>query len=442
MKILTTVATIGLFFTATSALCQTTITPEKELFITDLSVVNSSEATDEDGAFHIKTLFGNMAPTGKDAKDVMLSFLNSWANNTNPDLPAKSAMENIIVSWKRVGIPLSQPTPSDDDWVVNWSEAPFRLLAIVNRLDLRHNPGNGNAGEGRFVFCMVDRASSLPLQFNVIFEYLQPASTEEEIKEVAEHWHELAAFTNFNQGYLDKLVEITETFSAKNALPGGPNGNAIAQIRTNEIALGGTWELREFKLVDGAFLRPARVALTPRNDLDNTSVLGFMLNTLGSDAGTFPQQLIDVRALTPFNFEWRAKDIQGAAIPRDNATLRKFSVNTCNGCHGKDGAAFDGILFVHVEPRQVNQPSRLSRFLTGNHPSGGTPSVVIDPATGNEVQSFSDLANRATDMAHLLDSDTDSLLSLFQESKGFTAGQASKLEQLMRFRAGMRIRKH
>jgi len=61
----------------------TRIQIEKELFITDLAVVNSNEATDPTGAFHVKTLFTNMAPAGKNGKDVLLSMLNSWEEFKN-----------------------------------------------------------------------------------------------------------------------------------------------------------------------------------------------------------------------------------------------------------------------------------------------------------------------------------------------------------------------
>ena len=53
------------------------------------------------------------------------------------------------------------------------NQAPFRLLAIVNRIDLRENLtyGAGSAGEGRLVFGAVDPTTCAPLKFTVIFEY-------------------------------------------------------------------------------------------------------------------------------------------------------------------------------------------------------------------------------------------------------------------------------
>ena len=69
------------------------------------------------------------------------------------------------------------------------SKAPFRLLSIVNRIDLWKSDEKGvapiDAGEGRFVFCLTEGFSSEedsyirneahPIQFTVIFEYEQGA---------------------------------------------------------------------------------------------------------------------------------------------------------------------------------------------------------------------------------------------------------------------------
>ena len=59
----------------------------------------------------------------------------------------------------------------------------------------------------------------------------------------------------------------------------------------------------------------------------------------------------------------------------------KFSLNTCDGCHG--GETFTS--FFHVLPRPEGLQSRLSSFLTG--------SVMQDPETGIE-RSYNELARR------------------------------------------------
>src|SRR5690606_792741 len=103
------------------------------------------------------------------------------------------------------------------------SKAPFRLLAIVNRIDLRSDGGGYggggviggpiraadapgamiapdamiapapmpvHAGEGRFVFGVLD-PQGRPLPFTVIFEYELPASDPREVLGWARSWHAL-----------------------------------------------------------------------------------------------------------------------------------------------------------------------------------------------------------------------------------------------------------
>jgi hypothetical protein len=62
----------------------------------------------------------------------------------------------IIIPWENASGGPHAP--------LNLAKAPFRLLAIVNRIDLRDNfaygGGGGSAGEARFVFCVWTRTAS------------------------------------------------------------------------------------------------------------------------------------------------------------------------------------------------------------------------------------------------------------------------------------------
>jgi hypothetical protein len=81
---------------------QSSVSIEKELFITDLAVVNhAAEAQNENGAFHIRTLLDAMAPTGKDAKDVVLSLLGSFrdsAKSCDRSLADRSGVERELAA--------------------------------------------------------------------------------------------------------------------------------------------------------------------------------------------------------------------------------------------------------------------------------------------------------------------------------------------------------
>ena len=231
------------------------------------------------------------------------------------------------------------------------------MLAIVNRMDLRHNPKIGNAGEGRFVFGVLNPDDGTPHPFTIIFEYVQPAANDAEIKNIAAAWHELGSLSSFDQTFVDKLKLITAKFAGKNAAPDRPNGSAIGQIRTNEIALNdfsnpsdAGWELREWRLkADGELLEPDTVKETPPSSLDDSQFLTFLLDRFGTDLSSqLPDQLLGFRGITGFSpdFRW-----QSTGISTNDPRLRRFSVHTCSGCHGGDGNTADGTPFLHVTNR-------------------------------------------------------------------------------------------
>jgi len=381
------------------------VVKEKELFITNLNVVNHpTEALDPAGPFHIRTLLEAMAPAGGSAKDVLLSLVRGFRTDS-PDLPPRNIDQMVIDPWKRWApdgmlLPASG-IPSDDDWVVNWQKAPFRLMAIVNRIDLRLNPTIRQAGEGRFVFCITDPLNpedGSPLSFTVILEYLQPAANQVQVLAVAKGWHALGAIPGFNQAYIDQLKVVTHKFAGRNAMPGRPNGSALGQLRTNEIALntGSGWELREFVLdAPTGLLRPDTTKLTPHHGLNETETLGFLIKTLGEDAvGSFPAALIGFRGIPGGDpgFRWNAPDVDST-----NTILRRISVNSCSGCHGGDG---HGRVFVHTSLREKTDETQLSEFLNGV--PAGMPGVT-NPVTGLEDPNFNDLEARKVDFQNLVD---------------------------------------
>src|SRR5262249_24941367 len=147
------------------------------------------------------------------------------------------------------------------------NKAPFRLVAIDNRLDLRANLVYGGmppvsnpcdppcqGGESRFIICATDPSnpcgSNLP--FLVIFEYCNPGDCTA-LQKLANDWANLNPLP-FNSTFRAALETITDTFSSANAFPErSPNRSALNQLRVNEF-LGGSlpgapnWRLYEFKL--------------------------------------------------------------------------------------------------------------------------------------------------------------------------------------------------
>src|SRR5262249_38725348 len=134
----------------------------------------------------------------------------------------------------------------------------------------------GDAGEGRFVFGFLGQGGS-PLQATIILEYKLPATTDQDVLSWANSFHALGRL-RFGEDYNAALQVITERFAGRNARPGHPNGNAINAVRTNDIAFGGVWELRQFKLTAAGKLEAALLERTPLRSLNRSPSLAAFIN--------------------------------------------------------------------------------------------------------------------------------------------------------------------
>ena len=358
--------------------------------IRDLSVVEdpirttwTGPASDpRTGAFTFATLMQNLAPTPADAPAMVQQLLANWLTDQQVGgftVAARPAMQQIVLdSWPR--------TASGD---LDLTKAPLRLSAIVNRMDVR-NLDQGKAGEGRFVFSVLD-PSGFPLQFTLIVEYNLPATTDADVLAWANTWHGLSSNPFPSEEYNVALQAITDRFSGRNAAPGQPNGSSLAQLRTNEIALSFEWELREFHLSPTTgFLLEAGDALTPDLSLNGSPLVADFVNqnqaTILTQIFTVPptfegQPFQTGSSINPLTF-WSAPGIA------NNDARQLFSLNTCNGCHGTE----TGTQFLHIAPRFLGQESQLSGFLTGIS--------LTDPVSG-VPRTFNDLLARKNDLTSL-----------------------------------------
>jgi hypothetical protein len=403
-----------------------TVDPRRELMITDLSVVNDPTRTfdicgnvgNPNGAWTFKTLMTNMANqplTGIDPSVFVENWVRNWTVNhtinTFP-VPARANIgPQVLNSWPRL-----------TNGRLNLDRSPFRLLAIVNRVDLRTNTvyGGGNAGEGRFVFGVVNRSvnggcSVTP--FTVIFEYGVPRSGCTAVKNYAQQWVNLGNIALGSAAFNPALQAITDQFTSANAAPGRGNGSALNQLRTNEIALASPWELREFVLprTGSGQLGIVSTKQTPHHTRNNSAQLTnyINVNTPQILAGTHvvPTSWAGSPFLTGSNFNFSVANSavwNAPGIVNPNAR-HLFSLNTCNACHGgetRDNTAGSGDLnFVHIDVRQAGAQSQISKFLRGN----GTLAVPStfnkpDPIAGLPVRQFGDLLRRQQDLANLVNS--------------------------------------
>ena len=363
----------------------------RELMITDLSVVedpirttwNGPLTDPRTGAWTFATLMQNLAPTPADAPALVQQLVNTWLTDQHVGgftVPARPSIQQLVID----------PWPTLADGSLDLTKAPLRLSAIVNRLDVR-NLDQGKAGEGRFVFAFLDQFGN-PLQFTLIVEYALPATTDADVLTWANRWHALSSNPFPSETYNAALQALTTQFTGAGVSPGQPNGSALAQLRTNEIALSFQWELREFHLSPTTgFLQEAGVALTPDLSLDGAPAVADFVNqnqaSILTQIFTVPptfegQPFQGGSSINPIAF-WQAPGIV------DNDARQLFSLNTCNGCHGPE----TGTNFLHIAPRFQGQPSQLSGFLTGI--------TLPDPVSG-VPRTFGDLAARRADLTSLV----------------------------------------
>jgi hypothetical protein len=342
----------------------------------------------------------NTPLTGISPSDFTISWLKTWLSPQSINgwtvAQRNQLLNQVINPWIAA---------SGGGGTLDLSKAPFRLLAIVNRVDLRQNLvyGGGSAGEGRFVFGVMS-PNCQALQFTVIFEYGIKKRGCVDLRNWAKQWKDLDLNPIGSPAYNAALEAITEQFAKANSDPSKPNGSALNQLRTNEIALSSPWELREFQVAPkgdplAGLLKEVTVKQTPDLSLNNTITLVKYVDTFTGDilAGTykvppdFPPgtHFLGGSALTPSGMFWN----NPASPTITNRQARfLFSLGTCNACHAGETQT----AFTHVKPAPFGTPAGLSGFLTGIS--------VVDPADGSPTRLFNDLQRRAVDLDALVNS--------------------------------------
>lgn len=390
--------------------------PAKVLMITDLSVIEDPTRTFNPctntgvpmGQWtfgHLMEHMANMPLTGIDPSQFTLRWIRRWASDQviNDWIVANrnsAAFQQLVANWQSASGGPAQP--------LNLAKAPFRLLAIVNRIDLRENLvyGAGSAGEGRFIFGALGPNCS-PLPFTVIFEYGIRRDGCSGLKAWGQQWASLNGMLIGSPQYNAALAAITEQFVKAGADPLKPNQSALNQLRTNEFAFGPPWQLREFHIAaadsDAGHLREVTVKQTPDVSLNKTAPLADYVNqnslAIKAQQHTVPLDFpppnggpfLGGAADTDKGMFWN--DGAPALAPiADRLARHMFSLQTCNGCHAGETKT----LFTHVSPAPFGVQPQLSAFLTGINSS------VPDPADGMPIRNFHDLQDRALGLANLL----------------------------------------
>jgi hypothetical protein len=302
------------------------IVTDKELLITSLEVVNGPEAS-----YPGPWSFGHLMDEafGKElSRKAVAAWLDKWAKGepgTSPSSPGvaprESLEEVLIAPWRQ-----RDGHAPGTEWLPDFSHAPFRLLAVVNRMDLGKHaappapspdgftdlptmPGgygsgsslaNSDAGEARLVFGAVD-ATGQPLAggMTIIFEYGLDAPPEKSNRpyDWALAWHRLGARKSFDAVYRADLARLTRLFTDRRetfdttpkerendplqrlAAEAASASMQLLRVRVNDGAGGKLREFREFIPRDGK-LNSAALPGTPH---DSFFEKGSVANRLLSD---------------------------------------------------------------------------------------------------------------------------------------------------------------
>jgi hypothetical protein len=318
----------------------------KELAIVDATVVEDAERIKPGGPWSFRHLVEEMAPPAIDAPTFVETWVKEWnvtTVNSFPVPPKTAGATAFLAAWPRTA-----------DGKLDLGQAPFKLIAITNRMDLRDKKNPGSAGEGRLIFAGLQGGQ--PANFTVIFEYVLPTDDTKDVPFWADTWHGLGAPAQ-GERYNAALEKVTRLFTDRGASPSKPNGSAIGQIRTNELMLGDPWELREFRLdvADGQLrIAPTLQCPDPSFNHGNDTLVQFIndhADEVRRGTHVVPPEMLG--GVAPETGPWE--------IPGVDEELRHaFALQTCNGCHTNETKSRNG--FFHVAPTGVGR-ARLSVFL-------------------------------------------------------------------------------
>lgn len=426
-----------------------------------VSFVSPSVSTKEWSFGYLMTHMANTASTKISASTFAKTWMNTWKSTStvvngdavvplpsNPGTPPGniSVPQYLLDQWT-----LASRLRSDGSLDPNTNpnlkmeKAPFRLLAIVYRPDLRRPRffGEGTAGELRFVFGALD---SHP-DHNVPGEHCQPLDTpttqtdfknttvileyavdKADVRDWVRQWRDLVYDWDQDTDaptpdYRNALQGLTEQVVRAGVGGSRANGSALIRIRTNESIDSLEWRLREFKIGEKTKAQPRcdytggvcvpvadTVKQTPRAIRNGSTLLGQYINAkrdaILQEMHNVPKtyngfSFLGGQAINPPSSDniheyWRAPNISGDG--KMISLLRhKFSLNTCNGCH----TAETGTHFAHIMSRRWDEEAQLSGFMTGEFCCEQGAFYAEDPVT-KEKRYFGEFPRREADMFQVL----------------------------------------
>lgn len=326
--------------------CLQTVNINKELFITDATVIDNAEAS-EKGSLSFYSIFKKFSRTStdKNIRQALLQWLDEWN---------RKQLDSGVEVTPRSTSSLKWFWPKDHLGELSLEDAPFVLSSIVFRPDLMatsKQSGRLIDGELRFIYNLIDAQNGSAEQFSLIFEF--PLFADQGLDWVAQI-HDLGKM-DWDNRYLKKIIDITNKLDQQEA-----------RLRTNEFYLAFEWDLREFQVNNKTGqiqLQP--LPKTPRLDFDMTPDLTTQLQQwiLGSataiQSGDYELPLLFQTGNAPITSESFGWMNTNPSIAMDEKLRHQFSIQSCNGCHASETKT----RFTHIEPRSKKGSVLHSEFL-------------------------------------------------------------------------------
>lgn len=361
------------------------------LIIKHERVVDHPEASSLGGAWSFSHIMRTLASrAGANVSDTEFPrWLDRWFSQWSTQqtvglrtIPADAEFtQTILAPWR------ARSTAG----TLNPKFAPLRLLAIVNRLDLRESfPLGGatgtkpfSAGRLHFVYGFVTQEGG-QLEGRLIIE-IGVHKEPETLREWAGKW--VALKDAWPANYIGQLKALTDDVLN--------TSGQLASVRTNEkLGDGALWEMRQFEMgqVSNSVgeMKSMLLSQTP----DKTSLAGIRRLAESHDDlinnGTY-------RIENDFLAAFIRPDSSYWDLPVNPRPRRILAINTCNGCHGAETKTNDHI-FSHFSHRDTNSPASMSAFMSGIK-SVPDPAHPADPTLQFD---FDESGRRKADLALLV----------------------------------------
>jgi len=341
------------------------INPKKELLISNLSVI-------EDPARTLDPCDVGEEPLPPWSFGKIMQIVADQAGAPDASAFVKDWLDTWTVEQVVNGHILS-PLPIDQIITTPWlaesggerldlGRARFRLLSIINRLDLAAQDGKG---EFRMEY-VATREYCLPVRFWVIFEFELPVECMADLQALAQRWHGLGDLP-FGEEYNAALQAITDELTLAR----------LKHVNTvDEDASVFEWNYRSFALVDGSLVNVPLFQSPDAFDGHNPDLISWVnanQEAILADQHVVPEELLggDTR-----NFDWDGFGFEDPVEVRFH-----FGLATCSGCHNGE----TGTSSIHMSWRHRGEAALPSRYMTGE--------TILDP--GGVWRDFNELQRRA-----------------------------------------------